>query len=66
MKEIFWLEEGICGPFGGIDRTGFLMVYYLFRKYGTPFQAGLDQVRKVRPNALTALGWEEMARRVVR
>jgi len=51
--------------FGGIDRTTFLMVYYLKEKYGIGFDAGLAQLRSVRHNALMAVGWENMARRIL-
>ncbi len=51
--------------FGGIDRTSFLMVYYLSKSFGLSFDDALAKVKTVRPNALTAIGWEDLARRVV-
>lgn len=51
--------------FGGIDRTTFLMIFYLKEKYGIEFEIGLAQLRSVRHNALAAVGWEDMARRIL-
>jgi len=49
----------------GKDRTGMLMVALLMRREGLAVEAALAAVRAVRPIALSAEGWEPMARRVL-
>jgi protein-tyrosine phosphatase len=48
----------------GKDRTGLYLCYYLVRDGASPDEA-IDQVRRVRPIALSAQGWEALARRVL-
>ena len=50
----------------GKDRTGMLFAYHLARLDGMDAVAALDRVRRVRPQALSAGGWEAMALRVMR
>ena len=49
----------------GKDRTGLFMSYYLMREDGLDVDAAIARVRAVRPTALSALGWEALARRVL-
>lgn len=49
----------------GKDRTGMLMSYVLIRDHGFDVDAAIERVREVRPRAITAYGWEPMARRVL-
>jgi len=49
----------------GKDRTGLFMSYFLMRERGLDVDAAIRQVRAVRPNALSAMGWEALARRVL-
>jgi protein-tyrosine phosphatase len=42
-----------------------LLAYHLARTEGLTAHESLDQVRKVRPAALSAEGWEAMAIRVI-
>jgi protein-tyrosine phosphatase len=49
----------------GKDRTGMLLAYHLARTNGLTARESLSQVRKVRPEALSAEGWEAMAIRVI-
>lgn len=45
----------------GCDRTGLVLSYYIaWRERIGPVEA-IDRLRTVRPNALTASGWEQMA-----
>jgi protein-tyrosine phosphatase len=50
----------------GKDRTGLLMSYYLMRTKGLTVDEAILEVRRVRPIALSALGWEPFAREVLR
>ena len=49
----------------GKDRTGMLLAYHLARRDGLKADKALSEVRKVRPAALNAEGWEAMALRVI-
>lgn len=49
----------------GKDRTGLFMSYFLIRTYGLQLDAAIARVRAVQHRAMTALGWEAMARRVL-
>jgi protein-tyrosine phosphatase len=50
----------------GKDRTGLLMAYYLMRTTGVSVDDAIRQVRLVRPIALSAEGWDEFAREILR
>ena len=50
----------------GKDRTGLLMAYYLMRTTGVSVDEAIRQVRVVRPIALSAEGWDEFAREILR
>ena len=50
----------------GKDRTGLLMAYYLMRTSGVSVDEAIRQVRVVRPIALSAEGWDEFAREILR
>ena len=50
----------------GKDRTGLLLAYYLMRTTGADVDAAIQQVRTVRPIALSAEGWDEFAREILR
>lgn len=45
----------------GKDRTGLLLAYILVRYYGLASKEAIAHVRRVRPIALTAVGWEQFA-----
>jgi protein-tyrosine phosphatase len=49
----------------GKDRTGLLMSYYLMRTQGMTVDEAIVEVRRVRPIALSALGWEAFGREVL-
>jgi len=49
----------------GKDRTGLFMSYFLIREFGLDVDAAIMRVRAVRPQAMSALGWETLARRVL-
>lgn len=49
----------------GKDRTGLLMSYFLMQEEGLDVETALQRVRAVRPNALSAVGWEALGRRVL-
>ena len=49
----------------GKDRTGLFMSYFLIRKYGMEVDAAIERVRAVQPRALSARGWDDLARRVL-
>jgi protein-tyrosine phosphatase len=49
----------------GKDRTGLFMTYFLIREYGIGIDAAIERVRAVRPEAISAPGWDELARRVL-
>lgn len=50
----------------GKDRTGLLMSYYLMRTQGITVEEAIVEVRRVRPIALSAAGWDEFAREILR
>lgn len=50
----------------GKDRTGLFLAYYLVRAWGLAADEAIAQVRRVRPIALSAEGWEEFAREILR
>lgn len=45
----------------GKDRTGLFLAYYLVREEALAPEAAVERVRRVRPIALSAVGWEEFA-----
>lgn len=49
----------------GKDRTGLFLSYFLMRYARLAPQQAIASVREVRPIALSALGWEEFAVRVL-
>jgi protein-tyrosine phosphatase len=49
----------------GKDRTGLFLCYFLMRHAGLSPVDAIEAVRRVRPIALSAVGWEELARRVL-
>jgi len=50
----------------GKDRTGLLLAYYLVREEGLSVAAAMEELRRVRPIALTALGWHQFAIDILR
>ncbi|HUK00923.1 MAG TPA: dual specificity protein phosphatase family protein [Steroidobacteraceae bacterium] len=49
----------------GRDRTGLYLAYYLLRETGVTPHRAIELVRRVRPNALAAAGWDNFAREVL-
>jgi protein-tyrosine phosphatase len=49
----------------GKDRTGMFLSYYLCKTEGLPADQAIEQVKLVRPIALTADGWELFTLRVL-
>lgn len=49
----------------GKDRTGLMMCYYLCRAEGFTPEDAIDEVKRVRPIALTAPGYEDFAREIL-
>lgn len=49
----------------GKDRTGLFMCYFLMREFDLPVADALSEVRRVRPIALSAEGWEGLAMTVL-
>ncbi len=49
----------------GKDRTGMFLGYYLCRTENLPAAMAIEEVRRVRPIALSAQGWESFTRRVL-
>ncbi len=49
----------------GKDRTGLFLCYYLVRTEGFSPDAAIDEVKRIRPIALSADGWEDFARTVL-
>jgi protein-tyrosine phosphatase len=49
----------------GKDRTGLFMCYFLIRETGMSIDAAIAEVRRVRPIALSAEGWDDFAARVL-
>ena len=49
----------------GKDRTGLFMAYYLMRSRRMPADEAMAAVRRIRPIALSALGWAEFAQEVL-
>jgi protein-tyrosine phosphatase len=45
----------------GKDRTGLFMCYFLVRESGMSVDDAIAEVRRVRPIALSAEGWEDLA-----
>jgi protein-tyrosine phosphatase len=45
----------------GKDRTGLFLAYYLMRDTGISVAAAVEELRRVRPIALTAVGWDHFA-----
>ena len=45
----------------GKDRTGLFMCYFLIRESGMSIDDAIAEVRRVRPIALSAEGWEDLA-----
>lgn len=50
----------------GKDRTGLVMASYVARRERLGARKAIARVRRVRSNALTACGWEELALRLLR
>ena len=50
----------------GKDRTGLFLSYYLCRRSGMKAEAAIAEVRRVRPIALSAEGWDEFGVEVLR
>ena len=46
---------------GGVDRTGLVLSHYIAWREGIGPAEAIAKLRAVRPNALTASGWEQMA-----
>jgi protein tyrosine phosphatase (PTP) superfamily phosphohydrolase (DUF442 family) len=49
----------------GKDRTGLLLSYYLVRMHRMSVDEAIAEVRRVRPIALSALGWEAFGREIL-
>ena len=49
----------------GRDRTGMLMALHMSLVHKVPAEEAIRRVREVRPTAITAPGWEEMALEVI-
>ena len=49
----------------GKDRTGLFMCYFLIRESGMSVEGAIEAVRRVRPIALSAEGWEGLAAKVL-
>ena len=49
----------------GKDRTGMFLCYYLCMTEGMTTREAIDEIKRVRPIALTADGWDELTRRVL-
>ncbi len=49
----------------GKDRTGLFMCYFLIRESGISVKDAITAVRRVRPIALSAEGWEELTAAVL-
>ena len=49
----------------GKDRTGLFMAYYLLRQRALSIEAAIDAVLAVRPQALSATGWQTFGRQVL-
>jgi len=49
----------------GKDRTGLFMGYFLMRRSGLSVDDAIVAVRRVRPIALSAEGWEDLAAAVL-
>ena len=49
----------------GRDRTGIVLAYYLAAYQGMSADAAIAEVKRVRPKALSATGWEAMTNRVM-
>ncbi len=49
----------------GKDRTGLFMCYFLIRESGISVEGAIQAVRRVRPIALSAEGWEGLAAKVL-
>jgi protein-tyrosine phosphatase len=50
----------------GKDRTGLFLAYYLTRDAGLAAEEAIARVRRVRPIALSALGWHDFALEILR
>ncbi len=50
----------------GKDRTGMFLSYYLCAVEGLRPEAAIDELRRVRPTALSAPGWESFTLQVLR
>jgi protein-tyrosine phosphatase len=65
-EEILAGKAALVHCTSGKDRTGLLMAYYLIRTTGVSVDEAIRQVRAIRPIALSAEGWEEFAREILR
>ena len=50
----------------GKDRTGLLMSYFLMRTQGLTVDEAIREVRRVRPIALSAVGWDGFGREILK
>lgn len=50
----------------GKDRTGLFLCYFLIRESGISVRESITVVRRARPIALSAEGWEDLARTVLK
>lgn len=50
----------------GKDRTGLFLCYFLIHHAGLSAREAIDSVRQVRPIALSASGWEQLAEQVLK
>jgi protein-tyrosine phosphatase len=50
----------------GKDRTGLFMCYFLIRESGISVREAIIAVRRARPIALSAEGWEDLANAVLK
>ena len=50
----------------GKDRTGIVMAHYLMRRDGLDPEQAIAAVRRVRPFAISSMGWEALALAVLR
>ena len=47
--------------FHGNDRTGLFLLYYLVRQHGLAIPEAMRKLKTIRPEALCAYGWENLA-----
>lgn len=49
----------------GQDRTGLLLAYYLYNEKQISLEEAIKAIREKQQNAITAIGWEDMAYRLM-